>query len=182
MLQLLLLLHEIVEYAVLLMLQHQKLLLLLLLLLLVPSNVLLSLVGLQHGAHDRYGHHRGHGAAESGRFTSRSCLLLGGSQEDVSGSAVTTSTESDRLVPPMAKAWLSGAAADCAPRLLQTVLHLLHHELVRQADHLRLLGRLLLKGNGAEVVVSRGISLVYDGPLDKAVAHGGVQHLGLALH
>ena len=37
------------------MLQHQKLLLLLLLLL-VPSDILLRLIGLQHGAHDRHGH------------------------------------------------------------------------------------------------------------------------------
>lgn len=45
----------------------------------------------------------------------------------------------------MAKAWLGGATAYRATGLLQIVLHMLHHELVRQADHLRLLRGLLLE-------------------------------------
>lgn len=47
----------------------------------------------------------------------------------------------------MAKAWLSCTAANGSTGLLQIVLHMLHHELVRQADHLRLFRGLLLERN-----------------------------------
>lgn len=60
----------------------------------------------------------------------------------------------------MAKAWLSCAAANGSTGLLQIVLHMLHHELVRQAHHLRLLRGLLLERDRVKMVISRGRSLV----------------------